>query len=373
MIVINETYYELFPDKILSGYCDPKDVLFFDIETTGLDKKSTNLYLIGCGFYRDGRLSTRFYFGETPNEEAEVLKSFFSFASSFKCLIHFNGTKFDLPYLDFKALKYNMPNPLKTLQSIDLYHEIKPLRYLIFRESMRQKCVEDFLGIERKDKYNGGELIPIYFKYADTKDGSAFEDLMMHNREDVLGMHKMIPILHMLSLKDTQVSFLSSEKHNYDSLDGTSMSEMILTFSIDCILPASFSVTNKDLYFKFNAVDNTMKIRVPLYSGTKRHYYENYCDYWYLPDEETCIHKSVAMSVDSGHRTKATKDTCYTSVTGIFMPQPSLVFPNSCGDDYKSRNSYFLIPPSFEREITSDYGKALLDNLLVSKPKRHRS
>ena len=65
-----------------------KDLLFFDIETTGFSGDTSHLYLIGCTYHDASRESER-----------ELLTAFFAFMERFRILVHFNGDGFDIPYL----------------------------------------------------------------------------------------------------------------------------------------------------------------------------------------------------------------------------------------------------------------------------------
>ena len=82
---------------------DPKEIIFVDIETTGFTARSSKLYMIGCGYYEEGDWYVRQYFAETYSEEADIIKEFYSFLSCFKCIIHFNGNKFDIPIFSRKV------------------------------------------------------------------------------------------------------------------------------------------------------------------------------------------------------------------------------------------------------------------------------
>ena len=48
MQVIEKLYKGYSPLYPLNCFCDSKKALFIDIETTGLKKETTSLYLIGC-------------------------------------------------------------------------------------------------------------------------------------------------------------------------------------------------------------------------------------------------------------------------------------------------------------------------------------
>jgi len=76
-----------------------KDLLFFDIETTGFSGDTSQLYLIGCTYYDGFGWRLIQWFADTRKAEAELLEAFFTFLSRFRILIHFNGDGFDIPYL----------------------------------------------------------------------------------------------------------------------------------------------------------------------------------------------------------------------------------------------------------------------------------
>ena len=62
-------------------------------------------------------------------------------------------------------------------------------------------------------------------------------------------------------------------------------------------------------------------MRVPLYEEEMKYFYSNYKNYYYLPDEDTAIHKSVASYVDKKYRVQATPKI---ATRGSFP----LTFPN---------------------------------------------
>ena len=84
----------------------PSDVLFLDIETTGLTAKNSNLFLIGCIYYKDDEWHTVQWLAENYEEELQVLTSFFEFLKEYRFLIHYNGNQFDIPYLQQKCEQF---------------------------------------------------------------------------------------------------------------------------------------------------------------------------------------------------------------------------------------------------------------------------
>ena len=54
----------------------PDDILYFDIETTGLSASRSDLYLIGLGFYDGDHFKTLFLFNDDGCSEPEILAEF---------------------------------------------------------------------------------------------------------------------------------------------------------------------------------------------------------------------------------------------------------------------------------------------------------
>lgn len=83
--------------------------LFYDIETTGLSRNSTFLYLIGAVAYEENNWQMYQWMIENEEEESELLKTFSEFLQDFSCTIQYNGDSFDQPYLD---ARYQIPRTL---------------------------------------------------------------------------------------------------------------------------------------------------------------------------------------------------------------------------------------------------------------------
>ena len=65
MQTIKQTFEKQFPSK-LKQLCGTENFLFIDIETTGLSKENANLYLIGCGYFKDNTYNTIQWFADSP-------------------------------------------------------------------------------------------------------------------------------------------------------------------------------------------------------------------------------------------------------------------------------------------------------------------
>ena len=99
-------------------------ILFLDIETTGFSSASSYLYLIGCTFQKADTWHTIQWFAEKYEEEPAILTAFFEFAAAYRYLMHFNGTTFDIPFIQHRCDRHKLGFSLSSFESIDLYKKI---------------------------------------------------------------------------------------------------------------------------------------------------------------------------------------------------------------------------------------------------------
>ena len=131
-----------------------KDLLFFDIETTGFSGDTSQLYLIGCTYHDGFGWKLIQWFADSRESERELLTAFFTFMERFKILVHFNGDGFDIPYLLKCCRRLELPYNFDCIKSVDIYKKIKPYRKLLGLENMKQKSIEQFLRLAREGKNN---------------------------------------------------------------------------------------------------------------------------------------------------------------------------------------------------------------------------
>lgn len=286
------------------------ELLFFDIETTGFSGDYSTLYLIGCTYYKDSHWHLIQWFADTINAETELLQHFFEFIKDYRVLIHFNGDGFDIPYLLKRCGRLNLPYDFSGIRSFDIYKKCKPYRKLLGLENLRQKSIEQFLGVRRQDKYNGGELIEVYQDYLRSHADLLYDMLILHNAEDLEGMPLILPILYYPDFFEHPLI--------YDSMK-TAADVVELNLLSEERLPVPIHLEREPVYAA--ACDNTLTLQVKLYKGTLKHFYPDYKDYYYLIYEDTAIHKSIGEYVDKGARIRATAKTCYTKKEGLFLPQ----------------------------------------------------
>ena len=348
--------------KTTYDHIDFTDSLFFDIETTGFTAKNTKLYMIGVLYVskETNTFHTIQWFLDNYEDEINILKAFFDFACKFNTLIHFNGNGFDIPYLEAKATILDFSLDFNTFKHIDLYKSSTKLKNFFKTENLKLKTIEQFLGLERKDEFSGKELIKVYEEYMTTKDNNLKEFLLLHNYEDLKGMLTVIDILSYSSMLNLGFSFkcFSIEENK---------NELILEFILDIPVPKRISVSHDDIYM--TAYDSKLKIKVPLYMGEMKFFYENYKDYYYLPAEDMAIHKSVATYVDKDYKIKAKAANCYIRKSGIFLKQYTTIVNPYFKKNFNDKYSYFQWNEDIENNssLIEEYTGHILNYLSLLK------
>jgi uncharacterized protein YprB with RNaseH-like and TPR domain len=383
-----KTIHSTIPSPTLSyRFSQPLcQIAFFDIETTGLSPRASSLYLIGAMYYdsSQGKWHMIQWFADDYHSEAAMLQNFFDFLTPFGVLYHFNGAQFDIPYLLAKCEKYGItPSehvrqlfqnefhhqcPLETdAFSIDILKEIRPFKKTFSLSHANQTFLETWLAIHRDDQYDGKRLIPVYTKYMQAKllhpkDATPLlELLLLHNHDDMAGMLVVCSIFAFLDAlhpdETPQVCHIDVEEQSVS-----------VTFLLKQRVPKPLQLHHtfketSDSPRLADAVltlqDNFGCLSLPLYHGCLKYFFPACKDYYYFPEEDTAIHKSVAQFMDASYRKRATAATCYTKKEGSFFPSLSQK-PNS-GDiplfytGYRHKPAYYLLPVTDDVSFWSEH------------------
>lgn len=366
MIIKTDIFENINIDLTKIGVPNPASALFIDIETTGLSAKTSSIYMIGLTSLIEDKWTFTGLFAESPDNEAEILCELNNIISDYDTLIHFNGNRFDIPFIGSRANKLSIDMDLNKLTNIDLYKRINIFKHLLGVGNCKQKTIESFLGIDRDDKYNGGELIEVYKDYTSNRDEGLFNLLYQHNHDDLLGMLLIFPIFAYEKLSDVKATFENLSENEYTDYHGNCCVELMLEYTLPFSLPAPVSI-NRDNVFLSLKKDHGY-LRIPLIYSTMRHYFEDYKNYYYLPMEDMAIHKSVASSVDKEYRQKATKSNCYIKKAGTFIP----AYINSDVVKFKNENSpieYIELNDSLldNKKMLEDYFHIFLNSAYKTK------
>ena len=337
-----------------------EELLFFDIETTGFSGDTSSLYLIGCTCYRDGGWHMIQWFADTRDSEPQVLEAFFQFLKGFKVLVHFNGDGFDIPYLLKRCAHLGVDGSFDGVASLDIYKLVRPLKRLLGLDSLKQKAIEQFLGVTRTDVFSGGELIEVYREYLRSRDQRLYGLLILHNEDDLKGMPSILPILNYPDFLNGPLTLAGQRRTELRDIFGRGIPMLELEYESPYCLPVAFEAENGRVCV--NADQSRLTCRVELYDGELKFFYPNFKDYYYLPFEDAAVHKSVGEYVDRDARVKATAKTCYTKKSGLFLPQFEELWAPALFRDYKDKPAFVEYSPEMfaSEEAAHTYARQLL-------------
>lgn len=364
MQIINHTLESFIIDYPLQRIAPMEKILFVDIETTGFTAKSSSLYLIGTAFFAEGNWQIRQWFAENSSEEPALLNDFFAFAAPYTHLIHFNGNNFDLPYLLQKCAQHKLPHHFDNCQGIDLYKRLSPYRAFLHIPNCKQKTLEALLNIHREDHYHGGELIDVYRQFTQSPTEEAKSLLLLHNRDDIQGMLRLLPLLAVYDLFNGDLRAKKVQANQYVDYHGHNRQELLMKLTLPTPLPFSLSDLSNGCYF--SGEKDVGILKVPLYEEEMKYFYANYKDYYYLPGEDIALHKSVSGFVDKAHRTQASAFNCYTRKYGLFLPQWDILVEPFFKRDYKSSELFFELTDErkTDRKLFASYAQYLLGKMV---------
>lgn len=352
MKTISTDFHDIMPkypieNLSLDGDISPSDVLFLDIETTGFTARNSNLFLVGCVYYKNEEWHAIQWLAEKYEEELQVLTAFFSFLKDYHFLIHYNGNQFDIPYLLQKCEQFSLDYNFDHCGGVDIYRRIAPYRDILGLPDLKQKTMEEFLSISREDTYSGRDMVSKYHDYVCTQDEMLLNEILLHNEDDLKGMLSVISVLSYPDLFNNPIRVMKAQANYFNNNAKKRGQEIIMKLRFQSPLPVPFSFRAIGCYFSGEGVDGTLK--VPIYEEEMKYFYSNYREYYYLPSEDLAMHKSVATFVDKEHRVQATAANCYTRKQSLFLPEWDMIFTPFFKREYRSKEFFFELTDEFKK------------------------
>jgi uncharacterized protein YprB with RNaseH-like and TPR domain len=369
-----EDYMKIFKETMegyaltyaLNKIAPLEHILFLDIETTGFAAKTSCLYLIGCAYYLDGNWHTIQWLAEDMLQESAIISAFLHFSVTFKYLIHFNGSNFDLPFMRQKCVQWGLSYDFGHFRGIDLYKAISPYKFFLKLPNCKQKTLEQFLGVGHNDVFTGVEQINIYQEYCRNPSEYMEKALFMYNANDLKGMLDILPMLAYYDLLNEKIKAKKVQANYYRDFADNKRKELLMHLSFETPLPKPISSSVNHCYFRGEGMEGSL--RVPIYEEEMKYFYSNYKDYYYLPTEDVALHKSVASFVDREHRIRATAASCYTRKYSSYLPQWDYLMEPLYRRDYKSGDIFFELTDELKknRPAFNAYAKHVLNMIATT-------
>ena len=346
---------------------DKEEILFFDIETTGLSPKSAQIYSIGLLLFKASEMEIVQLFANSLSEEIEVLQKFQEYCKAKTQFISFNGKSFDTPFLEKSYSQYGLKSPITGFPQLDLFKMIQSRRKFYQLPSYKLKECERFLGIQREDIYTGGELIYVYLEYLEHPTEEAKALLLQHNFEDLLYLPSLFSFFAYEELFQGKGSYyreksellseenklrlcfrfgqmtLNSESKECSCSPEAKDSPIKAVAAKSTFFPKTISHSLESFHLEVSGQEAVLEI--PLFSGEAKYFFKNFKDYDYIPAKDMALHRSLSELYPKEEKQRAKAATAYQKKTGLFLPVFSDSFPNLFQKEYKEKQNYIPFTP----------------------------
>jgi len=188
-------YPEFIPEVLLnwanldtSKERKKEDILFLDLETTGLRSNGIFAFMIGLGYYVNEQFIVEQIFLPDPEAEVNSFDRLLELVNEKSLLITFNGKTFDLPVLESRLLYHQIWLNLRAMEHLDLLHLARRL-WKNKLPSCALETIEFYILGQIRDKeldIEGGEIPQTYFSFLLNGNPELMQRVFLHNHTDIL-------------------------------------------------------------------------------------------------------------------------------------------------------------------------------------------
>jgi len=164
---------------------EPGEVLFLDIETTGLG--ITPLFLIGTMESCEHGFHFRQYFARDYSEEPSVIAAVSNRLARTGLLVTFNGKSFDLPFIENRATATGV-RLCYPESHLDVLHEARRCYRQDLPNCRLQTLEQMVCGRCRDEDIPSAEIPEAYHEFVRTGDANKIRLILQHNLYDLLTM-----------------------------------------------------------------------------------------------------------------------------------------------------------------------------------------
>ena len=181
-------------DIELLSLCAPDDVVFVDIETTGL-VSTCPLFMIGM-LCPESTHELRLVqaFARDYDEEAAVLEEARARLAGARAVVTYNGKSFDMPFISRRMAYYGRSEELEAMV-VDLVWPARRMWNGALPDCKLATVQSIILDCPREGDIPGRLIPEVYVEYVRTGDASLVLPIIDHNELDLLAMAGLLPFL----------------------------------------------------------------------------------------------------------------------------------------------------------------------------------
>jgi len=163
-------------------------VAFVDCETTGLaGGTGTFAFLVGIGWFCDGRFVVEQYFMEDYDEEAALVEALCERLRAFDAFVSYNGKAYDLPLLQTRFIFHRRRMQIDK-PHLDLLHPSRRIWRGRLPDCSLGSVERGVLNLRRRSDIDGFLIPQIYFDYVLDRRREAMTRVFDHHAQDIVSL-----------------------------------------------------------------------------------------------------------------------------------------------------------------------------------------
>ncbi|QWP77448.1 ribonuclease H-like domain-containing protein [Lysobacter sp. K5869] len=177
---------------------DPRSLLFFDTETTGLaGGTGTRAFMIGAADWHDDPvhgdgLRIRQLMISTLSAESAMLREFARWLRADTVLSSYNGRCYDAPLLNTRYRLARIANPLAGLDHVDLLFPTRRLYRGVWENCKLATMERELLRIVREDDLPGSQAPAAWLHFLRGGASALLRRVAAHNHQDVVTLAQLM-------------------------------------------------------------------------------------------------------------------------------------------------------------------------------------
>ncbi|MBH5317766.1 ribonuclease H-like domain-containing protein [Paenibacillus sp. GSMTC-2017] len=173
----------------VAGEMNPEQILYLDLETTGLGVGAGNVpFMIGIAYQQADTFIVEQTIIRHPAEEYAMLNNLKRKLRNYTYLATYNGKTFDWPLVQNRIIMNGIRGEAWTPLHLDFLHPSRSLWRNTLASCKLSHIEEERLGISRTEDVPGSLAPQLYFQYLATGDPAPLEGVFIHNESDLLSL-----------------------------------------------------------------------------------------------------------------------------------------------------------------------------------------
>ncbi|MCP4684604.1 MAG: hypothetical protein GY867_04050 [bacterium] len=169
-----------------------RDLVFFDLETTGLGGAGAVAFLAGCGSITAEGFEVRQYLLPDYEDETAVLEHLLEELTDKRTIVSYNGAAFDLNLIRDRMIINRVAREVPSAGHIDLLHSARRLFKRRLGDCSLTNIEREIFGFHREGDIPGYLIPSVYFDWLGSEDLTAMEAVLEHNRFDILALYFLL-------------------------------------------------------------------------------------------------------------------------------------------------------------------------------------